>query len=185
MRLKEITLVFENCDSITIDGKYVGNFLVDDTKTSVKRIACNAIEKIDICYTFAIEIHKDANKVRHAFEQTQIEDFKEEIFTRISRFNDITSIEFELEETYIKDGEMPRTEVYNYWVDWAGDSEYANKAQTSYISTPGNLYLIIAKDKCIEDFFNMEEINNEKVTNFRFSMCKVGDKNNDEREQII
>ena len=43
MKLKNITLVFENCDSITIDGKYVGEFIVDDIHTSIERIACNAI----------------------------------------------------------------------------------------------------------------------------------------------
>ena len=30
---KEITFVFENCDSIVIDGKYIGEFLVDDLHT--------------------------------------------------------------------------------------------------------------------------------------------------------
>lgn len=47
MKLKNITLVFENCDSITIDGKYVGEFIVDDIHISIERIACNAIERID------------------------------------------------------------------------------------------------------------------------------------------
>ena len=44
MKLKNIVFNFENCDSITIKGKYIGDFLVDDIKTNFKRIASNAIE---------------------------------------------------------------------------------------------------------------------------------------------
>ena len=62
MKLTYIEFVFENCDSIKIEGKYIGDFLVDDLKTSMQRIACNSIEKIDTANTVAIEIHKDANK---------------------------------------------------------------------------------------------------------------------------
>lgn len=29
MNLKQITFIFENCDSITIEGTYIGAFLVD------------------------------------------------------------------------------------------------------------------------------------------------------------
>ena len=57
-----------------------------------------------------------------------------------------------------------------------GDSEYENEAQTSYISSDGNMYLVIAKDKKIEDFFDMEEINDSKHMDFHFSMCDIGDK---------
>ena len=54
MKLKNITFIFENCDSITIDGKYIGYFLVDDMHTSIERIACNVIERMDTADTFAI-----------------------------------------------------------------------------------------------------------------------------------
>lgn len=64
MKLKYIEFVFENCDSIKIEGKYIGDFLVDNLETSIKRIACNSIDKIDVANTIAIEIHKDANKER-------------------------------------------------------------------------------------------------------------------------
>ena len=95
MRLKNITFVFENCDTITIDGKYIGDFLVADLKTEIRRIACNAIERMDIAGTIAIEIHKDANKEYYQFGQNQYEKFKTKVFDRLAD-NDITSIEFEL-----------------------------------------------------------------------------------------
>ena len=102
MKLTYIEFVFENCDSIKIEGKYIGDFLVDDLKTSMQRIACNSIEKIDTANTVAIEIHKDANKERYQFGQSHIETFKEMTFDRFKAYGDITSIQFELEEDYVE-----------------------------------------------------------------------------------
>lgn len=175
MKVKNVTLCFENCDYATIDGKYIGNLLVDDLHTCFRRIACNAIDKIETAKTIAIEIHKDANKERYQFDQEHIPSFKQKTFDRIEEYDDITSIQFELEETYVEDGEVPRVECYDYWVDWVGESDYSNEAQTSYISADGNMYLVIAKDKKIEDFFDMEEINDSQYMDFHFSMCDVGD----------
>lgn len=168
-KLKNITFTFENCDRITIDGKYVGDFLVDDLKTYFVRVASNCISKNKVANTFAIEIHKDANKERHQFNQIQLEVYKQMTFDRF-KCRDITSIEFELEERYVEEDEIPCVEHYDYWVDWVGESEYENNAQTNYINKEGNLYIVIAKDKGIEDFFDMDEINDEEWTNFKFSM---------------
>ncbi len=175
MKLKNVTLIFENCDYITIDGKYVGNLLVDDLHICFRRIACNAIEKVETANTFALEIHRDANKDRYQFGQSDVPHFKQKTFDRIEEYDDITSIEFELEDAYVEEGEIPRVEHYEYYVDWVGESEYENEAQTSYISSDGNMYLVIAKDKGIGDFFDMEEINDSEAMDFHFSMCDVGD----------
>ena len=81
MKIKEITFTFENCDQITIEGKYIGEFLVADIHTSIERIACNAIEKIDRADVISIEIHSDANKERYPFDQPQLQ--KETVFERL------------------------------------------------------------------------------------------------------
>lgn len=175
MKLRNITFIFENCDSITIDGKYIGNLLVDDLHTCFRRIACNSIDKVETANTIAIEIHKDANKERYQFDQTDYEDFKQMTFDRLSAYNDITSIQFELEESYVEEGQVPRIDSYDYWVNWTGDSEYTNEAQTNYVSKDGHFYIVIAEGKSIEDFFNMEEINDSESMDFHFSMCDIGD----------
>ena len=175
MKLKNITLVFENCDSITIDGKYVGEFIVDDIHTSIKRIACNAIERIDSVDTFAIEIHKDANKERFQFDQTDYKDFKQMTFDRLSAYNDITSIQINLIENYVEEEQVPRQEHYDYYVKWTGKSDDINESQINYLSDCGNFYIVIAENKKIEDFFDLEEINDEEYMDFHFSMCDVGD----------
>lgn len=164
MKLKEITFVFENCDCITIDGKYIGDFLVDELNTSIQRIACNSIEQMDGANVVVVEIHKDANKERYPFAQTNWEDSKHMVFDRFVEYDDITSIEFKLDD---KD--------YSYYVDWVGDDDYENEAQSSYVSKDGHLYLVIAKDKEVSDFFDMNEINDSENIDFHFNMLDVGD----------
>ncbi len=185
MKIKNLTLTFENRDSVTIDGKYIGDFLVDDLHTYFRRIACNSIDKISHADIIAIEIHKDANKDRYQFDQTDCPDWKQKTFDRIADYNDITSIEFEMEENNVEEDAMPKIECYQYYVDWIGDSEYENDAQTSYISSDGNMYLVIAKNKSIKDFFDMESINNAEEMDFHFNMCDVGNKygNSDRHKQ--
>lgn len=190
MKLKYLELVFENVDIIRIEGKYIGDFLVDDLKTSIKRMGCNSIDKIDVANTVAIEIHKDANKERYQFGQTQWEDFKQMTFDRIKNCSDITGIQFELEEDYVEEGQVPCVEYYCYYVDWTGDSEYTNEAQKTYLSKDGNLYIVIADKKEISDFFDLEEIEDKEYMDFHFDMCDVGDeysnpdryKNEEDRE---
>lgn len=175
MRLKEITFTFENCDYLKIDGKYVGDFVVDDIKTSIRRVACNAIMKMDSANTFAIEIHKDANKERYAFDQTDCDRFKEMVFDRFTQYNDITHIDFELEETYVDEGQIPKVESYSYYLNWTGDSDYSNESQKSLISKCGNLYIYVGKNN-LEDYFPSEIIDDEDTMDFSFNMMDVGDK---------
>lgn len=174
-RLKEITFVFENCDSITIDGKYVGYFLVDDIRTYFARMAINHVGKGETAETFAIEIHKDANKERCEFG---IKEYKQMTFDRFKGC-DITSIQFTLEEQYVEEGKIPHTESYDYYVSWTSDSDYNNNAQSNYISKDDNLYVVISKDKKIEDFFDLEEIDDSDYADFHFCMLDVGDEYSD------
>lgn len=175
MKIKNLTLTFENCDCLTINGKYIGDFLVDDLHTCFRRIASNSIDKIGCADTIAIEIHKDANKDRCQFDQTDCPDFEQKTFDRITEYNDITSIEFEMEENDVEEDEIPNIKCYQYYVDWIGEDEYENDAQTSYVSSDGNMYLVIAQNKSIKDFFDMERINDTEAMDVHFDMYDVGD----------
>lgn len=168
-KLKNITFVFENCDYITIDGKYVGDFLVDDIHHQIARLACNHIGRMDIADTFVIEIHKDANIERYELDQTHIESFKHMTFDRF-KGNDITNIEFELEENYSEERLVPYKESYNYYVCWNADDEYENSYQSTYESDEGNFYIVISKDKTIEDFFDLKAINDKEYMDFVYEM---------------
>lgn len=173
MKLKQITFHFENLESITIDGKYVGYFLVDELNTYFARTACNSFDKIDVANVFAIEIHRDASKEYYAFGQMDCKDCKCMKFDRLTEYDDITSIQFELAR---ERSELTSVvENYDYLVHWTGDSDFTNEAQTSYISDDGNLYIVIAEGKTIEDFFNKEDIDDSEYMDFHFDMLDVGD----------
>ena len=161
MKLKEITFVFENCDQITIDGKNTGVFVADVIETSIERIACNAILKMQIPKTFIIEINKDANVMRNEFGCS---DRKQPTFQRFIEWQDITQIEFALYDAYSDGPENPETETYHFWLDWEdnGIDEYTNINQKTYLSKNGHLYLVVSKDKTIEDVFDMEWIDDEE-----------------------
>lgn len=165
MTLKEITFGFENCEVITIDGKYICGFVVDDLHTCFHRVACNSIEKIEVAYIIAIEISRDADAEYAPFGCRDMTSTK---FERLQRYNDITSIDFTL-----VDENTGKEESHSYWVDWQGDCDEINEAQDTYLSSLGNLYIVIAKDKLIHDFFGGQGIDDKEATITRFKMCDV------------
>ena len=165
MRLKYIELTLENCEVVTIDGKYIGDFLVDDISTSISRLACNWVDKVDWAGLVAIEIHKDADKNLYP-----------PIFTRLTTWNDITHIDICLENDVEEDSATSQT--YSYAIDWDDSNDGENKNQESYISDLGNLYIYInskksSNNKGIFDFFDKEAINDKDYSHFRFLMCGI------------
>ena len=138
MRIKEIELVFENCEVITIPGKYIGRFYVGNICKSLSRIAVNSTRMYETAKKIVIEIHKDAETQNRQFG-TEGDD---STFDRILKWNDITSIEITLEDAYNKEN---KEEHYVFCTDWIGDSEYENKGQKSKRSELGHLYIVITK----------------------------------------
>lgn len=173
MKLKYITFIFENCDSITIEGKYIGDFIVDNIQTSIRRIACNTIRRIDTANVFAIEIHKDANKERYQHNQTNLEEFKQMTFDRFTTWQDITYIEFELEDDLHEEGNQ--TQLHAYSLDWFGPDDTNNLSQKTYISKLGHLYIVVADNKRLCDFFDGEEIDNEENMTFHMKAYGIED----------
>lgn len=174
MKLKEITFIFENLDMITIDGKYIGEFLVEDIQTSFFRVACNAIDKMDIANTVVVEIHKDANKPRY---QLGIKEYEQLTFDRFAG-GDIVAIDFELTETNSGDDETFNGGCYSYYTKWIGESDYVNQAQKYYVSNCGNLYVVISDGKNIEDFFRLDAIDDSEYMDRICSIYEIGDKYN-------
>ena len=171
MRIKYIELTLENCEVVTIDGKYIGDFLVDDISTSISRLACNWVGKVDWAGLVAIEIHKDADE-----EYYFLDGCKRNKFSRLTTWNDITQIDICLEEDVGDDS--AKSHIYSYAISWSDDDEAVNKNQESYISDLGNLYIYInskksSNNKGIFDFFDKEEINDKDYSHFRFLMCGI------------
>ena len=52
MVLKQITFYFENCEYITIDGKYIGEFLADKISASVSRVTVDSVREMNVSNLF-------------------------------------------------------------------------------------------------------------------------------------
>ena len=91
-RLLELKFQLENCDWITIPGKYIGSFCVTDIKKCISRQASNYIGEYDVAESIIIEIHKDANTFHKQFGE--IQNYGHTKFKRLMEWNDITGIEF-------------------------------------------------------------------------------------------
>ncbi len=148
MELERVTLVLENCDCITIEGKHIEKFSVEDIKMSIRKTSVNSIKKTDTVHHFAIKIDKNANVDRYPFEQ-EYEDMKEKTFDRLLEYNDITQIEFNL----IADTNKNRREHYHYYLTWKSEDENNNPAQKSRLDKDGNLYILVDESMKLDDYF--------------------------------
>lgn len=154
MRLKEIELQFENCEYVTINGKYVGDFLVDDIKKSFARLGCNSINEIDECEKFIVELSDDANKISNIVSSSDWSSFRDDVFGRIKEYADITGFRFVLVDY---DGVEHEYSYLTVWEDADRDGE-ENLYQKSYISKNGFMYIVIGKDINIKDLPMYEHI---------------------------
>ena len=168
MKLQNLEFIFENCDVIKFSGRYIGDFIVSDIVTSVERIASNSIQEMKTAKTIAIEISKDANIPRYAFDQSKIAEYKQMKFDRFKEYSDITAIEFDLYDEL-----SDERRHYHYYTDWCGDSDYENTAQSVYISKPGNLYLVINSETNVLQFFDVNAIDDEEHMKFKFTMYDI------------
>ena len=158
--ITKVEFVFENCESFEIEEKHFGSFQISNIETSIYRIACNAISKMTTAHTIALEIFSEANIEYNPFGSLEAN----KKFDRITSWRDITSIIL-----YYDDGKEE-----SYYVDYIDEHEGAlgteNVNQKSYISSLGNLYLVIASDKNIADFFDTDEIECKDSLDFSKTM---------------
>ena len=128
--IKAIEFVFENCECVTIEAPYIGDVLIEGIETSIRRVAVNSIGEYTSCKRFEVAISKEAD--------VKIESYGEKIrkLSRINDWDDVTSI-------FLKYKDGSEKEIL---VPWLGESDYENKAQSSFIDKYGNLYLAINEE---------------------------------------
>lgn len=153
--VKSITLVLENCETIKLDRKHIGSFLVDNIKYSISRMACNSISTFTFCENFAIEINRNASKVGTNYNSNQ------DALKRLITYSDITAIDIKYEDD---------TEEYIY-VDWNEENNHCNNNnQKHYMNKFGDLYIVVSSGKVIDDYFDIEEIEDEEDIDFTWVM---------------
>ncbi|MDR6779455.1 hypothetical protein J2W98_003735 [Paenibacillus peoriae] len=139
-KLKEIVFGFENCESLSVDAKYIGNFSVTNVRKSIIR-HYGDIRFMDICDTFSIVVNKNAN-TDYKVSVVEGNSYKQNTFDRLTN-GDIVVIDI----VYDDDS---KDEIY---VQWEGKSDYLNEAQKTYISKLGDLFIVISKEETVESFF--------------------------------
>lgn len=137
---------FENLDSIAINTDHIKILNMADRQTAFEKIhGEKSIRKVITIGEMAMMINKCANIERHEFNNIEFE--KQMTFYRFLEFNDITSIHFDSEDN------SGAIEHHDLYVKWTGYNEYTNDAQKTKLDDDGNLLIVIADGKRIEDFF--------------------------------
>ena len=173
--LRSITFHLENCETITILRKWIGDFYLSGIDTIIERIGCNYIGKYKLAKKFAIEIFKGANKEKYA--PFGIEGEETTKFKRLTTYADISQIELEFDD---------EEESYTYVINYQSTEEEGsglgseNINQTSKISTLGHLYIVIEEGKTVEDIFPDAIVENKEAVEFNMEMYDIGVDNEDE-----
>lgn len=149
--IKFITTEFENCEWLTFPTTVFGECHLDNISTSIDRVATNAICKSVFAQEIALEIFFPEAESEYIASEFFGEKYT--ILQRLTSYRDITHITL----TY-QDGSK-ETFAVDYKDEVEGQLGSDNKNQKNYISECGNLYIIIAANKGIKDFFNIELIN--------------------------
>ncbi|KAF6630583.1 hypothetical protein H6F38_14235 [Paenibacillus sp. EKM208P] len=148
-KLKEVTFGLENCEALSIKGEYIGNFGVENIKSSIRK-HYNNISHFNVCDTFSMAINRGANKGYYAFD-TKDEHYKQNTFKRLTQ-GDIVSVDIIYDDD-TKD---------EFYVHWEGENDYLNEAQKTYISELGDLFIVVSKDETVESEFGHWNIDSEK-----------------------
>lgn len=163
--LHYIEFIFSDSSSARVRADYIGDFFIDNIQKRINKAhGPRLLEFDDYAQTIAIEIHKSAEKIII----DEYYDITESLFKRL-RENDVVSIRLEMESD-----DLPLS-IHEYKVEWDVDNcnSRSNKYQHWYISELGHMYIVIDKEKCINDFFDFERINNIGSMNLHFFLHGV------------
>lgn len=149
-----ITIEFENCEWITFPITVFGECHLDNISASINRVTTNAICKSVFAWEVALEIFFP--EAENKYIANNFFNKKYTILQRFTLYRDITHIIL----TYQNDSKETFAVAYEDEIEGQLGSD--NKNQKSYISECGNLYIIIDANKEVDDFFNMELINDKE-----------------------
>ena len=141
--IEAIEFVFENCECLTVDSKYIGDFSMEGFETKIMGAGVCTIREYTTCEKINLVIYKDGNITVESYGD------KYKVFDRILSCNDITSICLKYEDDIER-------EIYVPWDE--ENNNYNNKAQSSFMSDE-HLYLTINKDcQSVHDIYTDETV---------------------------
>lgn len=158
--IESIILHCENCESIEIEGRYIGEIEIRGLKQCIRRHG-NSIRNYRTCEDFVLEIHRDADKKYKSFGMIS----EDVLFNRILNTKDIVSITIKYNDRTMDDDiYVPYNEEENTFS--------INKYQHVYYSIPHHLYIVCSKENDISDYFDIHYINDIKAMDIHWKMIQ-------------
>jgi len=155
-QISSLDINFENLESVNIPMNSIGSVFVENCDTVMRRIACNTIAEYTLCGLFVLEVF-DTPLLKYSGGWHVENDPAP--FEHLAQYRDITSFTVK----YV-DGEEKE-----YYVDYSVEEDNcwsSNMNQYNYLSSQGVLYIMISKDKCLRDFFDIDEIENAETIDY-------------------
>lgn len=121
LKLKEVELVFENCEYCIIPAKYIHNFSISNFNSVLNYSKLNDLLKFDKCKLNYLEISNDFLLNNFPRFNEKVINNHTNLFDRIKDGKDVAS----LKVIYKRNIKTP--ELYLPWND---ENEYSNKYQT-------------------------------------------------------
>lgn len=149
-RITSVEFCFENLETALVKASGLPIFSAEGISETTDRIAVNQIAAYDTVDRLVAEFYGPS--------------VGEEIINKIAD-SEITSVVVNYDDGDSKEYYVP----YETLTEELGAP---NVHQKTYISTQGNLYLVIADDKDIEDYFDKEGINSEEYSEYMASFAK-------------
>ena len=152
-KLERVTFILANGESVSIDEKYLGTFVLDEIFESYERGISSGIFRQKWANLLICEVYKDANANNQfaQFLDSDIEKIKLDIL---------------VENPYNRT--LSTNKIHEYYIDWCLNSDEYNDFQETMISKEGNLYIVISKDEYLEYYFPKKEINDHKLMEEHF-----------------
>lgn len=143
--INSIMITFENCESINVDGKYIGNFYITNITRNIYKAGSIFMNQRK-CETFFIELLPEVDKLK---DDGLFEEYTS-VFNRIQR-HDIVDITL-----CYTDGTNEQ-----FYVDWNENDDYINSYQSDYISRNNCMYIAVNKDNTVFDYVDIAVIDDE------------------------
>lgn len=157
MEFKNIVLVLENCEVITVERKYLGHVYMSDFKDTLSR-SDKSLLKSKVVHEFAIEIHRsliETTKKQGLYgESNPIE--------RLLKYPDITQVEI----TYEDDSKD------HFYIHWHEEDEYNNRYQKNKLTSFGDLYIVISEQNDTDHYFKDELIDDAEMVEWNWESYK-------------
>ncbi|WP_372011409.1 hypothetical protein NBRC13296_12685 [Paenibacillus chitinolyticus] len=152
----KIEFIMENTECIEIERRYLGRFQINDIRKNIS-VAAKAMSRHETCDHFSMAAYRSGDEVYGQFGDDSSLERK---YNRL-KVGDIVSINIIYDD-------QTEEEVY---VTWTGESNYKNESQNTYINNYGDLFIVINKNKKIEEEFNFDLDDEASLDYMLFSNC--------------